>query len=234
MSDRDERVAQLEAYHQEHVVSCVRCALSEGRTQVVVGNGDPDAGGDVRGRGPRLPRGRARPAVRGPGGQAARLAAGGHRDVPRRRLRRQRPQVPASGQPGSAARGDPLLRAAPLPSDRAHPAHPGVHAGELRHEAPLRAPGRHLTGARPRAAAADRRPSGAAVPALPPGRGALHAGDAEHPPGGLRPDPGAPGRRAAPRAARGPGRPRGRRGARRRPRPGAARPEPADEQLGLF
>jgi uracil-DNA glycosylase family 4 len=43
MSDRDERVAQLEAYHREHVVSCVRCPLSEGRTQVVVGNGDPDA-----------------------------------------------------------------------------------------------------------------------------------------------------------------------------------------------
>ena len=43
MSDRDERVAQLEAYHREHVVSCVRCPLSEGRTQVVVGNGAPDA-----------------------------------------------------------------------------------------------------------------------------------------------------------------------------------------------
>jgi uracil-DNA glycosylase family 4 len=43
MSDRDERVAQLEAYHQEQVVACVRCPLSEGRTHVVVGNGDPDA-----------------------------------------------------------------------------------------------------------------------------------------------------------------------------------------------
>ena len=43
MSDRADRVAALEAYHRDEVVGCVRCPLSEGRTQVVVGNGDPDA-----------------------------------------------------------------------------------------------------------------------------------------------------------------------------------------------
>jgi DNA polymerase len=43
MSERDERLAQLEAYHRDEVSVCVRCPLSEGRTQVVVGSGDPDA-----------------------------------------------------------------------------------------------------------------------------------------------------------------------------------------------
>jgi len=43
MSDADARVSALEAYHRDEVVSCVRCPLSEGRTQVVLGSGDPDA-----------------------------------------------------------------------------------------------------------------------------------------------------------------------------------------------
>ena len=84
----------------------MRCPLSEGAPRWWSGTAIPTPR-DVRGRGAGLSRGRARPAVRGPGGQAARLAAGGHRDVPRRRLRRQRPEVPPAGQPRSAARGDP-------------------------------------------------------------------------------------------------------------------------------
>ena len=43
MSEREERLAQLEAYHRDEVSGCVRCPLSEGRTQVVVGSGNPDA-----------------------------------------------------------------------------------------------------------------------------------------------------------------------------------------------
>jgi uracil-DNA glycosylase family 4 len=43
VSDRERRRAELEAFHAAEVVGCVRCPLSEGRTQVVVGNGDPDA-----------------------------------------------------------------------------------------------------------------------------------------------------------------------------------------------
>lgn len=43
MSDRADRVSALEAYHRAEVVDCVRCPLSQGRTQVVVGNGDPAA-----------------------------------------------------------------------------------------------------------------------------------------------------------------------------------------------
>ncbi len=43
MSDRADRIAALEAYHRDEVVACVRCPLSEARTQVVVGSGDPCA-----------------------------------------------------------------------------------------------------------------------------------------------------------------------------------------------
>jgi uracil-DNA glycosylase len=43
MSDRDARLAELAAYHRDEVSSCTRCTLSEGRTQVVVGSGHPDA-----------------------------------------------------------------------------------------------------------------------------------------------------------------------------------------------
>jgi DNA polymerase len=43
MSDSAARAAALEAYHTDEVACCVRCPLSEGRTQVVLGNGDPDA-----------------------------------------------------------------------------------------------------------------------------------------------------------------------------------------------
>jgi DNA polymerase len=38
-----DRIAELERYHREEVAVCTRCALSETRTQVVVGSGDPDA-----------------------------------------------------------------------------------------------------------------------------------------------------------------------------------------------
>jgi uracil-DNA glycosylase len=41
MSEPTDRTAALEAYHRDEVVDCTRCALAEGRTQVVVGNGDP-------------------------------------------------------------------------------------------------------------------------------------------------------------------------------------------------
>jgi DNA polymerase len=43
MSDRDARRAELTAYHESQVAGCTRCPLSAGRTQVVLGNGDPDA-----------------------------------------------------------------------------------------------------------------------------------------------------------------------------------------------
>jgi DNA polymerase len=36
-------VTALERFHQDEVLDCTRCPLSEGRTQVVPGSGDPDA-----------------------------------------------------------------------------------------------------------------------------------------------------------------------------------------------
>ena len=36
-------IAELERYHRDEVVGCTRCSLSEERTQVVPGNGDPHA-----------------------------------------------------------------------------------------------------------------------------------------------------------------------------------------------
>ena len=58
----------------------------------------------------------------------------------RRRLRRERPQVPASRQPRPAAGGDRRVRAAPLPADRAHRADARRDARELRDEAPVGPP----------------------------------------------------------------------------------------------
>ncbi|HJZ62228.1 MAG TPA: uracil-DNA glycosylase, partial [Miltoncostaeaceae bacterium] len=39
----DDRAAQLEEYHRTQVAGCERCPLHRTRTQVVLGNGDPDA-----------------------------------------------------------------------------------------------------------------------------------------------------------------------------------------------
>lgn len=38
-----EAETRLETYHREQVVDCTQCPLSEGRTQVVTGSGDPDS-----------------------------------------------------------------------------------------------------------------------------------------------------------------------------------------------
>lgn len=43
MPEAADRVAALEAYHRDEVAVCTRCALSATRTQVVVGDGAPDA-----------------------------------------------------------------------------------------------------------------------------------------------------------------------------------------------
>lgn len=43
VSDPGARAEGLSRYHAEHVVNCTKCSLADGRTQVVVGNGDADA-----------------------------------------------------------------------------------------------------------------------------------------------------------------------------------------------
>ena len=165
--------------------------------------GQPERGPHVRRRGAGIPRGSAGRPVRRAGGQAARPTSRGDRAHARGRLRGQRPEVPASGEPRPAARGDRGLRAPPLPPDRAHGADARGHARELRDEAAVGPPGRDH--ARPRTAAGGhaRLAQGLALPALPPGGRALHAVDAEGARGGLRAHSGAA------RAGAGAGRRRG-------------------------
>ena len=61
-----------------------------------------------------------------------------HRHAARGRLHRERAQVPPSGQPRPAARGDRGLRGPPLQADRADPAEGRRDARELLDEAALR------------------------------------------------------------------------------------------------
>ncbi len=69
-------------------------------------------------------------------------------------------------------------------------------ARQLRDEAPLRPAARDHARARPGAGAHDRRSQRASLPALPPGRRALHARDAEGARSGLRSAAGAHGKTA--------------------------------------
>ena len=196
--DTVERAAALRQYAEE-TSTCTRCALAKGRTQVVFGSGSPDADLMFVGEAPGFHEDQQGVPFVGQAGKLLDKLLGGHRAHARGRLRRERAQVPASGQPRSAARGDRLLRAAPLPPDRADPAEARRDARELRDQAPLGQAGGHHEGARVRAGGHARRADGAPVSALPPGGRALHAVDAEGARGGLRAHPGAPrahGRRA--------------------------------------
>ena len=134
----------------------------------------------VRRRGARREGGRARHPVRRRGRQAARRAARRGRPRALGRLHRERPQVPPSRQPRPAAGGDRQLPGLPHAPGRAHRAAGDLHARQLRDEAPARRAGRHLAAARPGRDHHGRPARGAAVPALPPGRGALHALAARH------------------------------------------------------
>ena len=127
---------------------CTRCPLSESRTQVVFGVGDPDGRPDVRGRGPRPRRGPAGGALRRPVGQAPRPAGprgAGRRPVPL--LHRQRGQVPAPGQP--RPRPDEIAACRPYLEAQlgAHRAGRGGQPRELRHQAAPRHRSGHHQGA---------------------------------------------------------------------------------------
>ena len=113
------------------------CELHLTRTRAVFGDGDPARRPHVRRRGAGLPRRPAGQAVRRPGRQAPRTAAGDDRPHPAAGLHRQRPQVAAAQQPRPAPRRDRRLRALPHASDRAHRAARHLHAGQLRHQAAL-------------------------------------------------------------------------------------------------
>ncbi len=118
--------------------ACTRCRLHEGRTQVVFGAGNPDADLMFVGEAPGFHEDQQGVPFVGQAGKLLDRAARGDRPHARRRLHRERAQVPPAGQPRPAARRDRGLRAAPLPPDRADPADGDRHARQLRDEAPLR------------------------------------------------------------------------------------------------
>ena len=152
---------------------------------------------DVRRRGAGRRRGPPGPALRRPRRPAAQPDAGGDRPLARGRLHRQRAQVEAARQPRPAAARDRGLPALPLRAGAPDRAAGRLHARQLRDQAAERQPGgdhqgpRHAPG--PRARRARRLPAAA----LPPGRGAAHAGGQGDPARRLRDDPRrcSPGRR---------------------------------------
>ena len=97
------------------------------------------------GEAPGRQRGQAGPAVRRPGGPAARPAA--RRDRPRRAptSSSRTPQVPAARQPRPAAAGDRRLPGLPVPPARADPAARRLHARQLLDEAAARRPATGIT-----------------------------------------------------------------------------------------
>ena len=119
----------------------------------------------------------------------------------KRRVHRERAQVPAAGQPRSAAGRDRGVRGTPVPPDRADPAAGDLLARELRDEAAVGQPAGHHEGARRPAAARARRAQRLPLSDLPSRRGALHAGDARAAARGLRRAPG-PARRSGAHARR--------------------------------
>ena len=168
-----------------------------------VRRGRPRGRAHVRRRGAGLPRGPAGPAVRRPGRQAPGAAARVHRHDARAGLHRQRPQESPAQQPRPADRGDRRLPAVPLAPDRDHPAQGHLHAGQLRHQAADRRADGHHQGARAAAGDGDRRAPAVPLPDLPPGRGAVHAGQPGDAQRGLPAAAGAAGARGAATRRRG-------------------------------
>ena len=121
------------------------------------------------------------------------------------RLHRERAEVPPARQPRPAAGRDRELPGLPARAGRADRAARDLHAGQLLDEAAARRPDRDHAPARPARGARARPPRRAALPALPPGGGALHAVDARDAARRLRAPPGAArawGRRRSRRRSR--------------------------------
>ena len=202
--------------------SCTRCALSQSRTQVVFGNGHPNADLMFVGEAPGFHEDQQGIPFVGQAGKLLDKLLARHRPDTRRRLRREHAQVPPARQPRPAAGGEAAVRAVAVQADRADQAEGRRHLGQLRDEAADRQGDRDHAHPR-RAAAGGYGPATVtALPALPPGGSALHAGDVEGARGGLREAAGAAG---AARSSRS-----------RRSQSWWASPtlEPAAVQLGLF
>ena len=156
----------------------MRCALARGADAGRLRRGRSGRRARPRRRGARVPRGPRGDAVRRARARAARAAARRVGLVARRRLSRDRAQVPAAREPRPAAGGVGRVRALPLPPARARAAPRRGDARELRDRAALGPRARDHARPRPGAGGDARRAPRDAVSALPPGRRALHADDA--------------------------------------------------------
>ena len=109
---------------RKHIGDCTRCKLHTlGRRQVVFGVGNPQRRADVRRRGARRGRRHAGRAVRRPRRPAADEDHRGDRPHTRRRLHRERDQVPPARQPQSGAGRSRDLPAVSVRADRHRSAH---------------------------------------------------------------------------------------------------------------
>ena len=137
-SSASDRAAALAAYHDAHVVNCERCPLSRDAYPGRDRQRRSERRRDVRRRGARDTTriASACPFV-GQAGEAARQLLEGIGLTRAGRLRRQRAQVPATGEPRSAACRDRRLPGPPVPPGRDHSAAADLHARKLRDEAAL-------------------------------------------------------------------------------------------------
>ena len=185
------RREELKAVWQQ-AQGCTKCPqLASTRHTVVFGAGNADADLMFVGEAPGANEDKQGLPFVGQAGRLLETLLGEIGHGARGRLHLQRPEVPPAREPRSAAGRDRRLPGLPVPPARADRAARRVHARQLRDEAAARRPGhRDHAAARPRGAAPDRAAQRAPVPALPPGRGALHAVDARDPADRLRPHPG--------------------------------------------
>ena len=209
MPSAEQRREELKAVYRQASV-CTRCPqLASTRQTVVFGSGNADADLMFVGEAPGANEDKQGvPFV----GQAGKLLDQLLGEIGLTRpdvFVVERPQVPASRQPRSAAAGDRQLPGLPVPPARADPAEGRLHARQLLDEAAARRSlDRHHEAPRPRGGPRHRAARRAAVPDLPPGRRALHALAARHAARRLRPAAGPARARpaAAARAGRSPSR----------------------------
>ncbi len=184
--DPTRRALDLRAY-AESAAACTKCRLSEGRTQVVFGVGDPDANLMFVGEAPGFHEDKQGfPFVGQAGKLLDRLLEGiglSRAEVYIANVLKCRPPGNRDPAPDEIEQCEPhLFRQLELIQPRVV-----AIARQLRDQAAVREAHRDHARARPGAAGRRRRARGAAVPALPPGGGALHARDAEGARAGLRP-----------------------------------------------
>ncbi len=89
---------------REEIGDCTRCKLSQGRTNIVFGVGDPQARIMFVGEGPGADEDAQGEPFVGRAGQLLNNMIHRHGDSPRRRLHRQRGEVPPAAEPRSGAR----------------------------------------------------------------------------------------------------------------------------------